>query len=331
MRGIKPTVSHLCLGALAVCATLAIAPGAAAQGTFPERNIRLLNINAPGGIADIVARVLGEKLSVAWGKPVIVENIPGAGGNLAVAKLATAAPDGHTLVVTGDAAIVTNLNLYRKMPYDPVRDLAPISQIAITPNLLAVPPGFPAKTVAELVALAKKQPGKLSYAHGGVGFSQHLAGELFKTRAGIDLNQVVFRAGTSMMPDLMTGRVDMCFCNIGLVLPLMRDGKLRALAITSIARSPETPDIPTMAESGFPDFDVNAWFGLLAPARTPEAVIAKVHQEVVRALAQPEVRDRLTRLGMDLVGNSPQGFAALISRQILERKALIEAAGIERQ
>ena len=316
---------------LLVAAMLALVPRAAAQGTFPERNIRLLNINPPGGIADLVARILGERLSAAWSKTVVVENIPGAGGNLAVAQMAKAPPDGHTLVVSGDAAIVTNLNLYNKMPYDPVRDLAPITQVGITPNLLAVPPGFAAKTVAEVVALAKKQPGKLTYAHGGFGFSQHLAGELFKTRAGIDLNQVVFRAGASMMPDLMTGRVDMCFCNIGLVLPQSREGKLRVLAITSIARSPETPDIPTMAESGFPNFDVNAWFGLLAPARTPDAVITKIHQEVVRALAQPDVRDRLTRLGMDVVGNSPKEFAALIAKQIPERKALLEAAKIEKQ
>ena len=196
-----------------------------------------------------------------------MESRVGAGGSVAAGYVAKAAPDGYTLLMSGDAAMVTNQSLYKSLTYDPVRDLAPISQIAFTTNILAVSNDVPAKTVEELVALARSQPGKLSYAHGGLGFSQHLAAEVFKFTAKLDIEQIPFRGATTVMPDLMTGRVSLCFCNITTVLPLARDGKLRALAVTSLKRSPFAPELPTMAESGFPGFDVNAWFGLLAPAK----------------------------------------------------------------
>lgn len=307
-----------------------LASVAAAQTSYPERTIRIVTVNAPGGPADIAARVVGDKLTEAWGKPIVVESIVGAGGNLAAAHVAKAAPDGYTLLMSGDAAIVTNVSLYKSLPYDPVKDLSPISQVAFTPNILAVGNEVPAKSVQELVALARSQPGKLTFAHGGLGFSTHLAGEVFKLMARIDIQQVVYRgAVAAAMPDLIAGRVTMCFCNISSVLPLIREGKLRALAISSLKRSAAVPDLPTMNESGFPGFDVNSWFGLMAPAGTPVAIIDKLHREAVRALALPDVREKFNNLGMVIIGNSPAEFAAVIKSEMAQRKKLIEDAGIK--
>jgi tripartite-type tricarboxylate transporter receptor subunit TctC len=301
-----------------------------AQTSYPDRTIRIVTVNAPGGPADIAARVVGDKLTEAWGKPIVVESMVGAGGNLAAAHVAKAAPDGYTLLMSGDAAIVTNISLYKSLPYDPVKDLSPISQVAFTPNILVVGNEVPAKSVQELVALARSQPGKLTFAHGGLGFSTHLAGEVFKLKARIDIQQVVYRgAVTAAVPDLIAGRVTMCFCNISSVLPLIREGKLRALAISSRKRSAAVPDLPTMNESGFPGFDVNSWFGLMAPAGTPRAIVDKVHGEAVRALARPDVREKLNNLGMVIIGNSPEEFAAVIKSEIAERKKLIEDAAIK--
>jgi tripartite-type tricarboxylate transporter receptor subunit TctC len=233
--------------------------------------------------------------------------------------------------MSGDAAIVTNLHLYKSLTYDPVKDLAPISQVAFTTNILAVPASLPVNNVEELVALARSQPDKITIAHGGVGFSQHLAAEMFKSRAGLKVNVVAFRGAPAVMPDLIAGRVSMCFCNITTVLPLVRDGKLKALAVTSLRRSQFAPELPTMAESGFPGFDVNAWFGLLAPAGTPDAIIAKLHDETARALATTEVREKFNTLGMEVIGNTPAEFAAVIRSEIVQRKKTIEAVGIEPQ
>jgi tripartite-type tricarboxylate transporter receptor subunit TctC len=233
--------------------------------------------------------------------------------------------------MSGDAAMVTNLHLYKSLSYDPLKDLAPISQVAFTTNILAVPVSLPVSNVQDLVALARSQPGKLTAAHGGLGFSQHLAAEVFKSMAGLKINVVPFRGGPAIMPDLMAGRVSMCFCNITAVLPLAREGKLKALAVTSRERSRFAPDLPTMAESGFPDFDVNAWFGLLAPAGTPAAIIAKLHDETARALAVADVREKLDHLGMEVIGNSPTEFAAVIRAEIPQRQKTIEGAGIEPQ
>jgi tripartite-type tricarboxylate transporter receptor subunit TctC len=276
------------------------------------------------------ARLIGDRWTATWGRPVVVEPKVGAGGSLAAGFVAKAAPDGYTLLMSGDAAIVTNINLYKSLTYDPVKDLAPISQVAFTTNILAVPANLPVKNVQELVALARSQPDKLSVAHGGLGFSQHLSAEVFKSIAGLKLNMVAFRGGPAIMPDLVAGRISMCFCNITAVLPLAREGKLKALAVTSLRRSQFAPEIPTMAESGFPGFDVNAWFGLLAPTGTPAPIIARLHGETARALAASEVRASFNKLGMEVIGNSPAEFAAVIRSEIPQRKKTIERAGIER-
>jgi tripartite-type tricarboxylate transporter receptor subunit TctC len=309
-------------------ALLSVDRGARAGANYPEKPIRIVTVTSPGGPGAMAARIIGEQLTAQWGKPVVVESMVGAGGSLAAAHVAKSPPDGYTLLMSGDAAIVTNVSLYKKLQYDPVKDLAPISQIAFTPNILAVSNDLPAKSVQELVGLARSQPGKLTFAYGGLGFSQHLAGEVFKSMAKIDIQRVSYRGGAEIMPDLISGRVSLCFCNITAVLPLAREGRLRALAITSLKRSQAAPDLPTMDESGFSGFDVNAWFGLMAPAGTPKPIIEMLHRETARILALPEVREKFRKLAMEIIGNSPDEFAAIIKAEIPQRKKVIESAGI---
>ena len=313
----------------ALVALLVLAAVPALGQTYPERPIRLLVGFAAGGPADISARVLGDKLSEAWGKPVIVENLTGAAGNVATDRVAKSAPDGYTLIAAASATIVTNPSLYQKLPFDPVKDLAPISQICFTPNLLVVPNDLPVKSVAELVAYAKSQPGKLTFGSAGVGTSQHLAGELFRTMAGIDMQHVPYRGIAAVMPDLMAGRLTLAFGNISAVLPLVRDGKLRALAVTSRQRWPATPDLPTMIELGFADFDSNAWFALMAPVGTPPEIIAKLHHETTRILALPDVRKRFDELGMQVIGNTPAELAAVIAAETPQWAKAIKDAGVK--
>src|ERR1700728_1011998 len=288
----------------------------------------------PGGVTprtapDLVARILADRFAEVWGAPFVVENIPGAGSNLATDRVATAAADAYTLLMGGNSSLVINPSLYETLPFDPLKDFAPISQVFIAANVLTVPPEVPAKTVAELVALAKAQPGKLSYGHAGVGTSQHLGAELFKYMAHVDIAAVAYRGTTALMPDLLANRVNMSFANIVNVVPLAREGKLRALAITSIKRSALAPDLPTMAESGFPDFEAVPWFGLVAPAGTPQDVLDKLHTETVKALAMPELRKKFDELGLEPVGNTPAEFAAVIRRETPEWAKLIKDAGIK--
>jgi tripartite-type tricarboxylate transporter receptor subunit TctC len=312
----------------ALAILLLMVVSAAAQ-TYPDRPIRLLVGFAAGGPADISARVLGDRFAEAWGQPVVVENITGAAGNLATERVAKAAPDGYTLLLAASATIVTNPSLYQKLAFDPVNDLAPISQVCFTPNLLVVPGDLAVKSVKELVAYARAQPGTLTFGSAGVGTSQHLAGELFKTMAGIDIQHVPYRGIAAVMPDLLGGRLTMAFGNISAVLPMVRAGKLRALAVTSPGRSASVPNLPTMIEEGFAGFDSTAWFALMAPAGTPEPVIAKLHREAARILALPEVRKRFDELGMEVIGNTPAEFAAVIKAETPQWAKVIREAGIK--
>src|SRR5215813_10538286 len=284
-------------------ALLLLTASAAFAQTYPDRPIRLLVGFAAGGPADISARVLADKFAESWGKPVVVENVTGAAGNVATDRVAKAAPDGYTLVMAASSTIVTNISLYDKLPFDPVKDLAPISQVCFTPNILAVNNDVPAKNVQELVALARARPGELTFGSAGVGTSQHLAGELFKVMAGVNLQHVPYRGIAQVMPDLLGGRLTMSFANISAVLPLMREGKVRAMAVTSIKRSASVPNLPTMAEQGFPGFDATAWFGLMAPAGTPAPIIAKLHAETTKILSRADVREKFANLGMEVIGN----------------------------
>ena len=307
---------------------LLAAQSASAQSSYPNRPVKILVGFTPGTAPDLVARILADRFAEVWGTAFVVENVPGAGSNIATERVAKAAADGYTLLMGGNSSLVINPGLYETLPFDPLRDFAPISQIFIAANVLAVPPEVPVKTVADLVALAKAQPGKLSYGHAGVGTSQHLGAELFKYMAHVDIAPVPYRGTTALMPDLLANRITMSFANIVNVVPLARQGKLRALAITSIKRSPLAPDLPTMAESGFPGFEAVPWFGLLAPAGTPQDVVDKLHDETVKVMAVPQVRKQFDELGLESVGNSPVEFAAIIRKETPEWAKVIKDAGI---
>jgi tripartite-type tricarboxylate transporter receptor subunit TctC len=314
------------IGALLVALA---AQAASAQSTYPNRPVKIVVGFTPGTAPDLAARILADRFAEVWGSPVVVENIQGAGGNIATDRVAKATADGYTLLMGGNSALVINPSLYETLPFDPVKDFAPISQIFIAANVLALPPEVPAKSVADVVALAKAQPGKLSYAHAGVGTSQHLAAELFKHMAHVDIMPVAYRGTTALLPDLLAGRITMSFANIVNVLPLAREGKLRALAITSIKRSALAPDLPTMAEVGFPGFEAVPWFGLLAPAGTPKDIVDKLYGETARTLAMPETRKKFDELGLEPIGNTPAEFAAVISKETPEWAKVIRDAGIK--
>lgn len=306
-----------------------IGPKASAQSTCPNRPVRILVGFMPGTAPDLAARILADRFAEVWNSPVVVENVPGAGSNIATAQVAKSAADGYTLLMGGNSSLVINPSLYEKLPFDPIKDFAPISQVFIAANVLAVAPEMPIKSVADIVSLAKVKPGQLTYAHAGVGTSQHMAGELFKYMAHVDIVPVPYRGSTALMPDLLAGHVTMSFANIANVMPLVREGKLRALAITSIRRSPLAPDLPTMEEVGYAGFEAVPWWGLLAPSGTPSEVLDRLYGETVKALAMPDVRRKFAELGLDPVGNSPSEFAAVIQKENPKWAKIIKEAGIK--
>ncbi len=305
------------------------AQSASAQSNYPNRAVRILVGFPPGTAPDVSARILANKFAADWNVPVTVENLTGAGSNIATERAAKSTPDGYTLLMGGNSALVVSPSLYDKLPYDPVKDFAPISQIFVAANILTIHPDVPAKTLQELVALAKAQPGKLTYGHAGIGTSQHLAGELFKYMAHVEVTPVAYRGSTGVVPDLLAGRLTMFFGNVVNVMPLIREGKLRAFAVTSLKRSAVAPDIPTFAESGFPGFEAVPWFGLMAPAGTPPDVVDKVHKDTVRNLALPDVRKAMGDQGLDIIGNSPAEFAAVLKVEIPQWAKVIKEAGIK--
>jgi tripartite-type tricarboxylate transporter receptor subunit TctC len=320
-------MTNFCAALLAV--SLLLSGDASAQTTYPEKTVRILVGFTPGVAPDVTGRLLADKLAEAWGKAVVVENVTGAGGNIACDRVAKSPPDGYTLVLCGNGSLVIAPSLYDKLPYDPVKDFAPIAQVFVAANLLTVHPDVPAKTLPEFVALARAQPGKLAYGHAGAGTSQHLAGELFKYMAKVDLQPVAYRGSTAVVPDLLAGRVQIFFGNIVNTLPLVREGKLRAFAVTSAKRSAVAPDLPTMAEAGFPGYEAVPWFGLMAPAGTPAAIIEKIHRDTVRALAMPDMRKKFGDLGLDVIGNSPAEFAEAIKTETPHWAKVIKEAGIK--
>ena len=317
-------ISSLMLGLLA----LLIVGSPAAQTTYPEKAIRLVVGLPPGSQPDTVARLLDQKFAEALGKPVVVDNVSGAAGSVAAERVAKSAPDGYTLGLLAQAQIVINPSLYQ-LAYDPVKDFAPVSQITLSANMLVVHNAVPAKSVKELVALAKAQPGGITFASGGSGSGTHLAAELLKSVAGLDIRHIPYKGVTAAIPDLLGGRVTMMFSPIQSVLPLVRDGKLRALAVASLRRTPTFPELPTIAESGYPGFEVTLWNGLLAPATTPATIVGKLHLETVKAIALPDLHAKLADLGMERIGNSPDEFAAAIKSGIPKWAKVIKDAGIK--
>jgi tripartite-type tricarboxylate transporter receptor subunit TctC len=313
---------------LVLAAGLVLAVGtAAAQGSYPEQTVRILVGFSPGVAPDITARLLAEKLSAAWAKPVVVENVTGAGGNIATDRVAKAAANGYTLGMLGNGSLVFSASMYEKLAYDPLKDFAPITQVFVAANVLVVPSDVPARTLPELVALLRAQPG--TYAHAGVGTSQHLAAELFKSMAGVDVRPVAYRGTTAMLPDLLAGRVTLSFANVSNVMAPVREGKLRAFAVTSVKRSAAAPDLPTMIESGYPEFEAVPWFGLMAPAGTPAAIVDRLNRETLKAMAMPDVRKRLTDLGLDVITGSPAEFQAALEREIPRWARVIKPLGIK--
>ena len=317
-------ISGLMFGLLA----LLIVESPAAQTNYPEKPIRMVVGFPPGSSSDTVARLLGQKFAEAWGKPVLIDNAAGAAGNIAADRVAKAEPDGYTLGLLASPPLVVNPSLY-KLAYDPVKDFAPVSQVTVSPNILVVHNTVPAKSVKELVALAKAQPGGLTFASGGSGSANHMAAELFKSMAGVDIRHIPYKGVPLAIPDLLGGRVTMIFSPTAIVLPLVREGKLRALAVTTLKRSSAVPELPTIAESGFPGFESTGWNGLLTPARTPATILRKLRLETVKALALPDVRAKLADLGVEGIGNSPDEFAAVIKSEIPKWAKVIKESGMK--
>jgi tripartite-type tricarboxylate transporter receptor subunit TctC len=313
--------------ALAV-ALLAPAAGALAQG-YPDKPIRLVAPSTPGDAPDVIARLIAVKLSTVLGQPVVVENRPGAGGVVGSEAVAKSAPDGYTLIMGNAGSHGINAAVYTKLPYDIQRDFAPVSQVAIAPNIMVINPAIPAKTVAEFIAYVKSQPNKLSYASGGNGSSAHMSMELFKSMAGLDIQHIPYKGSAPALTDLVAGQVAVFIGNIPPTVPLVKGGKLRALAVTPAARSPLMLELPTIHESGLPGYETVAWFGVLAPAGTPPAIVQKLSVEIGKIARSPEMREKLLAMGAEPVGGTPAQFKAVIDRDIAKWKPLAQKVGIK--
>ena len=311
----------------AVCALFAIAlPAAHAQG-YPTRPIRIIAQFTPGTSTDILARVIGAKLTEAWGQQVVVDNRPGAGGIVGTEIGAKAAPDGYTLTMAVSSAFGINPTLYAKLPYDALRDFAPITNIALTPQTLVANPSFAAKSVKDFVALARTQPGQINYASLGSGSTSHLTMEMFRAAAGIQLNHVPYKGSPAAHGDLFSGQIPVMFDAIPAVLPHVKSGRLRGLGIGSAKRSPFLPDVPTIAESGFPGFEAVGWIGIAAPATTPAPVLDKLNAEIRRIINSPEMKERLATLAFTPVGDTRQQFSGFIRSEIAKWGKAVRESG----
>jgi tripartite-type tricarboxylate transporter receptor subunit TctC len=316
------------LGCVAVALSL-ITLAAARAGDFPSHVVTIVSPYQAGGTSDIIARLVAQKLTERWGQSVIVENKPGANGGLGVGDVARAEPDGHTLLVVASSALTINPLFYRSLPYDVDRDLAPITGTGRVANVLVVNPSVPATTVQQLIDLARAKPGQLSYASQGVGSNGHLNGELFKQRAAIDIVHVPYKGSAPAVQDLVGGQVQLMFDNMPTVLPMIRAGKLRALAVTTIKRSSELPDVPTLDQSGLSGFDTSAWFALLTVKAVPEGVRSQIERDTVDALNKPDVRDRLKDAGIDVTATGSLALAQQIAEETKMWRDVVSKAGIK--
>ena len=307
-------------------AVLPAAPALAQPRWAPDRPVRVVVPFAAGGSTDVTARLVATALAERLGQPVVIENRPGAGGNVAAEHVARSAPDGYTLFMATSGIVAANQALYRSLPFDALRDFAPITQVAFVPNLLVVNPGVPANTMAELVALARARPGQINYGSAGSGTSQHIAGALFAARANLELQHVPYRGGAPAVTDLVAGRIQMIFSPLVEVIAQVRANQLRPLAITTARRSALLPEIPTVAET-VPGFEVALWNSLLAPAGTPPAAIARISEEAAAALRTPELRARLAEQGSEPVGSTPAEFAAFIRAEIPKWTEMVRLSG----
>lgn len=321
------------LAATFLSASACIATPFAAAQTYPNKPIRLIVPYPPGGPLDTVARALADKAKNGLAQPIIVENKPGAGGNIGADLVAKAPADGYTIVLGAVATHAINPALYPSMPYDALRDFAPIALVAVVPNVLVLNPSVAAKSVPELIALARKQPGKLNFGSGSNGSAGHLAGELFKQRTQTFMVHIPYAGGNPAMLALLSGQTDLMFDNLANAMQHIKAGKLTALAVTTAQRSPFAPDLPTMEEAGgnaFKDFDVSTWFGFLAPANTPRDIVMRLNREFVAALATPELQERLGKLGASTPAapnNTPEAFGAFIAREHAKYAQVVKRSG----
>ncbi len=317
--------------AVALALAAAIAPfAAAAQGApaaYPTRPAKIVVPFPPGGPLDVTSRALAQKLTEAWGQSVVVDNRPGAGGNIGADLVAKAAPDGYTILMGALSTHAVNPSLYAKMPYDAVRDFAPITLVAITPNVLVVNPTLPVHSVKELIAYAKAHPNALSFGSGSNGSAGHLAGELFKVDTGVDIVHVPYKGAAPAMQALLAGDTQLMFDNLASAMTQVKAGKLRALAVTTAQRSKLAPELPTMAEAGVPGFDISTWFGLFAPAGTPPDIVAKWNAEVVGILNSSDMRERLEAQGAEPAPSTPAQFAAFIATEVPKYARIVKASG----
>lgn len=323
MNNSQTFVRRLVAGAFAAATLVA---STAALAAYPEKPIRMVVGFSAGGTTDVVARVVGKEIGEALGQPVVIENRPGAGSNIAAEMVARADPDGYTLLMVAVTSAI-NHTLYKNLKFDLVEDFEPVALAARVPNVLVVHPDVKANSVAELVDLLKKNPGKINFASSGSGTSIHMAGELFKLRAGVDVAHIPYKGSANAITDLIGGQVQYMFDNMPSAWPHVESGKLRALAVTTAARSETAPDLPTMQESGFPDFDVSSWFGVIGPKGMPEDVVNTLNKAIRDALAKPEVRERLRGLGAVPADTSPQEFGQFIKTEVETWGPVVEASG----
>jgi len=312
--------------AVALFVAVAFSGGATAQG-WPEKPVRFIVGFTPGGPSDIIARALGQKLTDLWAQQVVIENRPGAGGNIAAEITAKSAPDGATWLLGNNSILATNQSLYRKLAYDPVKDFAPVALVAIQPNILVVNPAVPANSVKELIALAKAKPGELNYASSGSGAAAHLAGELFKAMTGVEMVHVPYKGAQPALTDVIAGRAQLMFATSASVIPYIKAGRLRALAVTTARRSATVPELPTLSEAGVPGFEALTWHGVVVPSATPAPLIERLNRDIVSALRMPDLRERLESLGAELAPGTPRDFADYIAREIPKWEKVVRDSG----
>ena len=297
--------------------------------SYPTKPIRFIVPFAPGGSTDTLARTVGQKLSDALGHQVVIDNRSGGNGNIGMEIVARAAPDGHTIVLGYIANLGIGPSVFATLPFDPVKDYAPITQLAASPNIFVAHPSVPAKSFKEFIAYAKANPKKINFASAAVASLGHLAGELLNASAGIKMQHVPYKGSGQAVIDLLAGQVQVMFSGMSSVMPHLKAGKLRPLAVTGAQRSPAVPEVPTIAESGFPGFEATAWYGVLAPAGTPKPVVIRLHDEIVRVLKMPDVKERLENVGFELVGGTPEAFGAYIKTEIQKWAKVVKASGIK--
>jgi tripartite-type tricarboxylate transporter receptor subunit TctC len=320
---VSARVAPLLVAALA----LGLAAAGAHAQTYPSKPIRMVVPFTPGGTTDILARTVGQKLGEAWGQPVVVDNRPGAGGNIGSELVAKAPPDGYTLLMGTISTHAINASLYRRLPFDPTRDFAPVSRVGTLPNILIVHPSVPVKSVKELIELARSKPGELNFASSGVGTSLHLSGALFNSMAGVNLVHVPYKGSSPALADLLGGQVKIMFDNLPSALPHVKAGKLKPLAVTGTRRASVLPEVPTVIESGLAGFEVTSWFAVFAPAKTPKDIVTKLNGEIVKILNSADVQEKLTQIGVDAAPTTPEELAAFARAETEKWGKVVKATG----